>query len=99
MNARVEAARSAVFRRALIVSLGVLAVLFAIVPRDLRGAKTWKECVDIAFADYNACLMNAGGWFERKLCDLAFEFDAALCTALIIGDIKKAYNEGSTEQP
>lgn len=81
--------------RVLLAFTGLLAALFMLAPRELHGAKSWKECIDESFADYNACLSPTTSWFERKLCDIAWEFDAALCTALIIGDIKNAFNEGS----
>jgi hypothetical protein len=85
--------------RVLTAAVGLLAALFLLAPRDVRGATTnWKECVDEAFAGYNDCLMESTSWFNRKLCDLDWELDTALCTARALGDIKNAFNEGSSDE-
>jgi hypothetical protein len=81
--------------RVVLASIGLLAALFLLAPRDLHGAKSWKACIDEAFLDYNDCLMESTSWFNRKLCDLNWELEVALCSAYIVGDIKNAYNEGS----
>jgi hypothetical protein len=81
--------------RALIASVGLLAALFLLAPRDLHGAKTWKECIDGSFASYNACLSSSDSRFERFLCDVAWELDVAVCTAKAVGDVKEGYEEGS----
>jgi hypothetical protein len=52
----------------------------------------WKECMDDALLEYNDCLMDGGGWFSRKLCDLAFEIDAVACFAVAAGNIRNAWN-------
>jgi hypothetical protein len=98
MSRRSNTGRAGALRWAL-CALVLSAALLAVAPRDLYGEKSWKECVDDAFVDYNRCLMSSGGWFERKLCDLAFEFEVTRCTAVAIGDIRKGYNEGSGAQP
>lgn len=85
-------------RRALVLaSVGLLAVLLLLAPRDLQGAESWKECVDGAFAEYNDCLMESTSWFNQALCDLNWEFQVAVCTAAAFGDVKNAYEEGSGE--
>jgi hypothetical protein len=81
--------------RVVVAAIGLLAALFLLAPRDLHGADSWKECVDESFADYNDCLMETTSWFNRKLCDINWELEVTLCSAYIIGDIRKAYNEGS----
>lgn len=83
--------------RAVLASLGLLAALFLLAPRELHGEGDWKECVDGAFLDYNDCLMESSSWFNQALCDFNFEFEVALCTAYIVGDIKEAYEEGSPD--
>lgn len=76
----------------MLAALGAAGALYLLVPADARGAEAWKECVDEAFAGYNTCLMNSGGWFERKLCDLDWELEVALCTAKAVGEIRNAWN-------
>lgn len=83
--------------RVVLASIGLLAALFLLAPGSLSGAKSWKGCMDEAFLEYNDCLMESTSWFNRKLCDLNWELEVALCSAYIIGDIRKAYNEGSGE--
>ncbi|MGH7446651.1 MAG: hypothetical protein ACREK1_01255 [Longimicrobiales bacterium] len=95
MSARGKVIGSDLRLRVLVAFVGLLAALFLLAPRELHGAKSWKECIDESFADYNSCLTPTTSWFERKLCDIAWEFDAALCTAYIIGDIRNAYEDGS----
>ncbi|HEX6132798.1 MAG TPA: hypothetical protein VFZ24_02370 [Longimicrobiales bacterium] len=91
MSARVEVRRRSVRVRLLLASIGVVVALLLLLPRGAR-AGDWKECVDDAFLDYNDCLMDGGGWFERKLCDLDWEFEVTLCTALAVGEIRNAWN-------
>lgn len=79
----------------LLASVSLLAALFLLAPRDLHGAKTWKQCIDSSFADYNACLSSTDSRFERFLCDVAWELDVAVCTATTFGDVKEGYEEGS----
>lgn len=55
---------------------------------------TLKECMDATWADYNTCLMEAGTKWGRKLCDIYFSADAALCTAKYIGEFKEGLSEG-----
>ncbi|MBR9989600.1 MAG: hypothetical protein KFH98_07585 [Gemmatimonadetes bacterium] len=91
--------RGSARRTLVLASVGLLAVLFLLVPRDLQGAKTWKECIDDSFAEYNECLMESTSWFNRALCDLNWELQVAVCTASAFGDIKNAYEDGSSENP
>lgn len=81
--------------RVLLGSIGLLAALFLLAPRDVHGAKTWKQCIDSSFADYNACLSSTDSRFEKFLCDVAWELDVAVCTATKFGDVKEGYEEGS----
>lgn len=81
--------------RVLVAAVAIIAAFMLLAPRSLHGAVTWKECVDGAFADYNSCLMESTSWFNRKLCDLSWEAEMALCSALKLGEIRKAYNEGT----
>ena len=83
--------------RWVLASVGLLGALFLLAPREAYGAKSWKQCVDESFAEYNECLMETTSWFNRKLCDLDWELKVALCSAYIAGDIKNAYNEGSPD--
>lgn len=82
-------------RLLVVLALGLAATLFLLAPRSLEGAESWKECVDDAFLEYNACLMESTSWFNQKLCDFNFELEFALCSAYIVGDIKNAYEDGS----
>lgn len=95
MSRRGEVIRGSTRLRVLLASVGLLAALFLLAPRDLHGAKSWKACVDEAFAEYNECLMESTSWFNRKLCDVNWELEVVLCSAYIAGDIKNAYNDGS----
>jgi len=84
--------------RVLLASIGLLAALFLLAPRDLHGDWTWKECIDESFADYNGCLSATDSRFEQFLCDLAWELDVAVCTATIFGDVRNGYEEGSDDE-
>lgn len=79
-----------------VLALGLAATLFLLAPRSLEGAESWKECVDDAFLEYNDCLMESTSWFNQKLCDFNFELEFTLCSAYIVGDIKNAYEDGSS---
>lgn len=81
--------------RIVLASFGLLAALILLAPREAQGAKSWKGCVDDAFAGYNDCLMESTSWFNQKLCDIDWEIKVTLCSAYIIGDIKDAYENGS----
>jgi hypothetical protein len=81
--------------RVLIAAVAVIAAFMLLAPRPAHGAVTWKECVDKAFAEYTSCLMESTSWFNRKLCDFDWEIKTTICSAYAIGDIRKAYNEGS----
>lgn len=83
--------------KVLLASVGLLAALLLVAPRDLSGAESWKECVDGAFADYNSCLMESSSWFNRSLCDLNWELETAVCTAGQLGNIREAFNEGTDD--
>lgn len=91
MSARGDVLGGVMRRRVLFASLVLLAALLALAPGEARG-QTWKECVDDSFAGYNDCLMSSGGWFDRKLCDISWEFEVSLCTARSVGDIRDAWN-------
>ncbi|HEX6309426.1 MAG TPA: hypothetical protein VFZ69_14615 [Longimicrobiales bacterium] len=91
MSAWGESMRVSGHLRVLLASIGVVVALLLLLPGRAR-AGDWKECVDDAFVDYNSCLMNSGGWFDRKLCDLDWEFEVALCTAKAVGEIRNAWN-------
>lgn len=70
-----------------------LALAAATMPRPAHAAEEdWKECVDEATADYNSCLVNAVGRWDRWLCDVNWELEVALCTAEAIGKIRDAAN-------
>ena len=48
------------------------------------GAGTqFITCTNQAWTDYNKCLGNAGGFFSRSLCDLAWEADVIWCGAVL----------------
>ena len=86
------------FAKAVLLAVALLGSAFILAPRDLFGAAAgWKECVDDAFADYNSCLMESSSWLSRKVCDFDFEFDIAVCTAGALGDVRKAWENGSSE--
>lgn len=91
MSARGEVLGGVMLRRVVFASLVLLAALIALAPGDVRG-QTWKECVDGTFAEYNECLMNSGGWFEQKLCDISWEFEVSLCTAKKVGEVRHAWS-------
>lgn len=95
MTARSEVSRGRARVHAALVSLGLLAALFLLAPRDLHGAKSFKECIDGTFADYNSCLMESTSWFNRKLCDISWEFEVAVCAAQKVGDVINGYEDGS----
>ncbi|HEX2166489.1 MAG TPA: hypothetical protein VHG09_04550 [Longimicrobiales bacterium] len=95
MSGRGEVIHGSRRTRIMLASLGLLAALFLLAPRDVQGAKTWKGCVDEAFGGYNDCLMESTSWFNRKLCDIDWELEVTLCSAYIIGDIKNAYEDGT----
>lgn len=97
MSVRSETSQARTRLHAAIISLGLLATLFLLAPRDLHGAKTFKECIDDTFVDYNACLMESTSWFNQKLCDLSWEFEVAVCTAEKIGDVINGYEDGSAK--
>jgi hypothetical protein len=99
MSVRGETIAGSGRMRYVLAAIGLVVALFMLAPGDALGAKTWKECVDDAFADYNDCLMESTSWFNRTLCDLSWELEVAVCTAAKLGDIKNAYNEGSEETP
>lgn len=90
MSARNEGMRGGARLRLLLASMAALIALLLLAPGRLNA--DWKSCVDESFVQYNSCLMDAGGWFERKLCDLDWEFDVALCTARAVGEIRDAWN-------
>jgi hypothetical protein len=81
--------------RVLLASVGLLAALFLLAPRDLHGAKTWKQCIDSSFADYNACLSATDSKFEKFLCDVAWELDVVVCSSKAVGDVRDGYENGS----
>lgn len=58
--------------------------------QSLPGTE-WRRCTDIAWADYNDCLMESDGFFHRLTCDLAFEGDYLWCSAKYGGDVKDAW--------
>ncbi|HSK20959.1 MAG TPA: hypothetical protein VK912_17520 [Longimicrobiales bacterium] len=97
MSRRGEVPGGGTRMRWVLASVGLLGALFLLAPREAYGAKSWKQCVDESFAEYNECLMETTSWFNRKLCDLDWELKVALCSAYIAGDIKNAYNEGSPD--
>jgi hypothetical protein len=39
----------------------------------------FKLCTDTAWSNYNECLVTADRWYDRTLCDLAFEGDIVWC--------------------
>jgi hypothetical protein len=57
-----------------------------------RAPGEWRNCVDAAMADYNACLMDAASSFSRMICDFSWELDVVYCTAKAIGAIRGALN-------
>lgn len=69
----------------------LLALMMAVPVRvEAQGAGTqWKGCVDDALLDYNECLMEGGGWFSQKLCDIAFQIDVVVCSATVWGTVKE----------
>lgn len=91
MSARGEVLGGLIRRRMMIAALVLVAALLALAPRDVRG-QTWKDCVDGSFAGYNECLTGSSGWFDRKLCDISWEFEVALCTAQAVGEIRHAWS-------
>ena len=95
MSAREKVTEVDMRLRVLLASVGLLAALFLMAPRDLHGAKSWKECIDNSFAGYNSCLSSTSGRFERFLCDVAWEIDVVVCSAMAAGDVRKGYENGS----
>lgn len=96
MSVRNEVSRGRTRFHAALVSLGLLAALLLLAPRDLQGAKSFfAACMDDSFAGYNECLMESSSWFHRAVCDLSWEFDASYCLAASIGDVKNGYEDGS----
>lgn len=93
MSRRGEVIAGSMRRRVLLATVGLLAALLLVAPRDARA--DWKDCVDKAFAKYNSCLMQSTSGFHRALCDLNWEFDMAYCTAGTIGGIRRIYEEGA----
>jgi hypothetical protein len=77
-------------RRALAAAVAVAVAVLGVALPGKVSAGEWKACVDTAFADYNSCLMSAGGKFDRWLCDIDFELDIVLCSAKFVGDVKEA---------
>jgi hypothetical protein len=95
MSAREKVAGVDMRLRALLVSVGLLAALFLLAPRDLQGAKSWKQCIDGSFADYNSCLSSTDSRFEKFLCDVAWEIDVVVCSSRAAGDVRDGYERGS----
>ena len=81
--------------RVLLASIGLLAALFLLAPRDLHGDWTWKECIDDSFEDYNGCLSSTDSRFEKFLCDVAWELDVVVCSSKAVGDVRDGYENGS----
>ena len=48
----------------------------------------FKQCTDTAFKNYNECLMGADRWWERTLCDVAFEGDVVWCGSVYYHRVK-----------
>ncbi|HEX6693934.1 MAG TPA: hypothetical protein VF035_04435 [Longimicrobiales bacterium] len=87
-HSRTSTVRRGVRRLALVVAaVGSVAAANAAVSAQMEqgpGAGTqFIACTDQAWADYNKCLVDAGGPFSRKLCDLAFEADIIWCGAVL----------------
>lgn len=81
--------------RALLVSVGLLAALFLLAPRDLHGGWSWKDCIDDSFMGYNSCLSGTGSRFEKFLCDVSWEIEVVVCSAKAAGNVRKGYQRGS----
>lgn len=81
--------------RALLVSVGLLAALFLLAPRDLHGGWSWKDCIDGSFAGYNGCLSATDSRFEKFLCDVSWEIEVIGCSARAAGNVRKGYRQGS----
>ena len=86
--------RGAVRRSVRQFALAIAAVASVAAAHAAASAQTQEEqgpgagtqfiaCTDQAWADYNKCLVDAGGPFSRKLCDLAFEADIFWCGAVL----------------
>lgn len=81
--------------RGLLASAVVAALVVLARPALGAEAETFQECVDEAFAGYNACLMESDGWFHRKLCDISWELEVAVCAAEKVGEVRRAWNGGA----
>jgi hypothetical protein len=94
-NSRTRTGRRGVRQLALVAAaVGSVAAANAAASAEMGpGAGTqFIECTDHAWADYNKCLMEAGGPFTRKLCDLAFEADIIWCGAVLKRQITTGSN-------
>jgi hypothetical protein len=67
-------------------ALAAVAVLFA-QPRDTsaQAGTEWLACQAGAWSSYNGCLVGANGWWDMKLCDIAFDLDMGHCAMKLIG--------------
>ena len=88
MHNRISTARRGVRHLALAVAAvaSVAAAHVAVSAQQEQGPGAGTQfiaCTDQAWADYNKCLVDAGGPFSRKLCDLAFEADIIWCAAVL----------------
>jgi hypothetical protein len=80
-------------RQVLAAGLLVLPLLALAVPRAVSAEPgEWRECMDASLLDYNECLMEAGTWFSRSICDISWQIDVLKCTAEAVGEIRGALN-------
>lgn len=73
-------------RASVLGALAAVALVFA-QPRETeaQAGTAWLACQAGAWSSYNGCLVDAGGWWDRKLCDIAFDLDMGHCAMKLIG--------------
>jgi hypothetical protein len=90
MQAALRLYREAVGSVTALTVLTLVTVSLVAPQRVAADGTEWRHCVDGAWGEYNGCLMESSGWFDRKVCDIAFQLDVVVCSARVIGEIKEA---------
>lgn len=78
-RARAKLAALAIFPVLLLAPIASRALHAEVSESESGPGTDFIACTDRAWADYNRCLLNASESWEKRLCDIAFEADAAWC--------------------
>ena len=59
--------------------LPTTALLLLLAPQPLRSEKAPADCLDLAWREYNSCLMESRSSLLKVVCDYNFVMDSAEC--------------------